>query len=232
MSRNVSTCRSGMTSRCVSACGLMSWIATKPSAGARRGRPRGRLAEEAVLRLHATIPSSVTAARAHAHELADRARRRATASSRRRSRGRGGRRARRPRARASSRQRRRHASCESGAQARAALLLHLRRHRVVGGGRRSGPRRVREDVHLRRARPSPTTRSVARERRLVLGREADDHVGRQVEVRERRQTPQVGRRGVAAAHRAQHAVVARLERDVQVPRDGRRLAQRARRARR
>ena len=31
MSRNVSTCRSGRTSRCVSACGLMSRIATKPS---------------------------------------------------------------------------------------------------------------------------------------------------------------------------------------------------------
>ena len=32
ISRNVSMCRSGMTSRCVSACGLMSRIATKPSA--------------------------------------------------------------------------------------------------------------------------------------------------------------------------------------------------------
>ena len=40
----------------------------------------------------------MTAARPHAHELADRRRRRATASSRRRSRGPGGRRARRPRA--------------------------------------------------------------------------------------------------------------------------------------
>src|SRR5262249_5610831 len=30
ISRNVSTCRSGMTRRCVSAFGLMSWIATKP----------------------------------------------------------------------------------------------------------------------------------------------------------------------------------------------------------
>src|SRR3954452_24142542 len=30
-SRNVATCRSGSTSRCVSARGLMSWIATKPS---------------------------------------------------------------------------------------------------------------------------------------------------------------------------------------------------------
>src|SRR5215470_12836303 len=32
MSRNVSTCRSGITRRCVSAWGLMSRIATKPSA--------------------------------------------------------------------------------------------------------------------------------------------------------------------------------------------------------
>src|SRR3954453_375588 len=30
-SRNVATCRSGSTSRCVSARGLMSWMATKPS---------------------------------------------------------------------------------------------------------------------------------------------------------------------------------------------------------
>ena len=72
-----------------------------------------------------------------------------------------------------------------------------------------------------------TVASVLRERALVLGREADDHVARQVELAcERLETAEVGGDRVAAAHRAQHAVVARLERDVQVPRDGRRLAER------
>ena len=56
-----------------------------------------------------------------------------------------------------------------------------------------------------------------RERGLVLGREPDDDVGRQVEVGQRLEPAQVGLCGVAAAHRAQHAVVARLQRNVQVP---------------
>ena len=97
----------------------------------------------------------------------------------------------------------------------------------VGAARsRAGPRRVREDVHLRD--PGALDRAQrARERGLVLGREADDHVGRQVELAgERLEPAQVGRGRVAAAHRAQDAVVARLERDVEVPRGGRRLAQR------
>ena len=67
----------------------------------------------------------------------------------------------------------------------------------------------------------------ARERGVVLGREADDHVARQVElVRERLEPAEVGGGRVAASHRAQDAVVAGLERDVEVARGGRRLAQR------
>ena len=66
-----------------------------------------------------------------------------------------------------------------------------------------------------------------RERGVVLGREADDHVAREVELAgERLEPAQVRVDGVAAPHRAQDAVVAGLERDVQVARDGRRLAQR------
>ena len=72
-----------------------------------------------------------------------------------------------------------------------------------------------------------TVASVLRERGLVLGREADDHVARQVELGgERLEPAQVGRGRVAAAHRAQHAVVARLQRHVEMARGGRRLAQR------
>ena len=67
----------------------------------------------------------------------------------------------------------------------------------------------------------------ARKRALVLGREADDHVTRQVElVLERREPAQVGGDGVAASHRAQDTVVAGLERHVQMPADGGRGAQR------
>jgi hypothetical protein len=65
-----------------------------------------------------------------------------------------------------------------------------------------------------------------RERLLVLAREADDHVRREIEVRERLQLGEVLWGGVAAAHRVEHAVVARLERDVQVCRDRFRLTQR------
>ena len=88
-----------------------------------------------------------------------------------------------------------------------------------------GPRRVREDVDLRDA-GRLDHRQRAAKRALVLGGEADDHVGRQVEVAERLEPPQVRGGVVAAAHRAQHAVVAGLQRHVQVARDRRRLAQR------
>ena len=112
------------------------------------------------------------------------------------------------------------------AQRGAALLLHVRRHRIVRRRHGARARRVREDVHLRDAGAldRPHRR---RERGVVLGREADDHVARQVELAgERREPPQVGVDRVAAAHRAQHAVVAGLQRHVQVLAHRRRLAER------
>ena len=67
------------------------------------------------------------------------------------------------------------------------------------------------------------------ERGVVLRGEPDDHVTRQVElVRERCEPAQICVDGVAAPHRAQDTVVARLERHVQMPADGRGLAQRRR----
>ena len=76
MSRNVSRCRSGMTSTWTSAFGLMSSIAMKPSARLTTvagSSPRDDPAEDAVRVAHAArIPSSVTARAAHADELADR----------------------------------------------------------------------------------------------------------------------------------------------------------------
>ena len=71
-----------------------------------------------------------------------------------------------------------------------------------------------------------TTSSVPAKAALVLCREADDHVAGEVEVGERLEPAQELVDGVAAPHRAQHAVVARLQRNVQVRRHGRRLAQR------
>ena len=71
MSRNVSTCRSGMTSRCVGACGLMSRIATKPSVRGDVVAFAVELAEEAVVTLSGKDPSSETADRPDADELAD-----------------------------------------------------------------------------------------------------------------------------------------------------------------
>ena len=68
-------------------------------------------------------------------------------------------------------------------------------------------------------------RERALERLVGLARKADDHVGRQVElVAQRLEPAEVRRGGVAARHVAEHAVVARLKRDVQVVADGRRLA--------
>ena len=60
---------------------------------------------------------------------------------------------------------------------------------------------------------------------VVLGREADDHIGREVEVGERLQLAEVGLDRVAPRHCAQNGVVAGLERHVQVRADDRRLVQ-------
>src|SRR5581483_3320427 len=67
------------------------------------------------------------------------------------------------------------------AQPGAALPLHLPRHRVgrSGGGARA--RRVREDVHAGHPRPVDHPQRIL-ERALVLRRKADDHVRRQVEA--------------------------------------------------
>src|SRR5919204_6657108 len=61
---------------------------------------------------------------------------------------------------------------------------------------------------------------------IVLARKPDDHVGRQVEVFESLQPAQVGRARVPARHCPEDAVVARLERHMQVTREGWRLPKR------
>ena len=72
---------------------------------------------------------------------------------------------------------------------------------------------------------SATTSIVRAKADVVLGREADDHVGREIEVAERLDARTVLRDRVTPSHRAQHSVVTRLERNVQMARDDRRLAQ-------
>src|SRR5215210_3071286 len=105
-------------------------------------------------------------------------------------------------------------------QACTPLPLHLHRNRVLGGRDRPGPRRVGEDVDLRDPRASNDVERPL-ERGLAFGREADDDVRSQVEVAEARKATEVRLGGVAATHRAQDAVVARLQRHVEVAcRDG------------
>ena len=64
------------------------------------------------------------------------------------------------------------------------------------------------------------------ERALVLGRESDDHVRREVEVLESLELRPVLPDGVPAAHRAEDPVVARLQRHVEMARGDRCLAHR------
>ena len=64
------------------------------------------------------------------------------------------------------------------------------------------------------------------ERGVVLGGKADDDVCRQVDPVEPLEPARERGDGVAPAHRTQNAVVARLERDVEVRRHGRRLPER------
>src|SRR5205085_11070952 len=84
------------------------------------------------------------------------------------------------------------------AQARAPLLLHRRGNGVGRRGRGARAGRVREDVHL--GDPSGAhRRERTPEGALVLGREADDDVGREVEVvAERRQPAEIRREAVPA----------------------------------
>ena len=104
--------------------------------------------------------------------------------------------------------------------------LDVARDGIVARGPRSRPRRVREDMHLGDADCLHGGHRI-RERALVLGREADDHVGREVEVLERLDAGAVLPDCVTAPHRAQHLVVARLQRHVKMPRDDGRLAHRS-----
>src|SRR5436190_8953936 len=221
-SRNVSTCRSGITSRCVSAWGLMSRIATKPGAVAtwspslyKRQNRQSSGSEDPLLRDCCAadtkelpdrpvdeprrIVVAVAAAGAIDEDRVLSADLRPPALHRRRTRGR--------------------------TEPCAALLLHLRRYRIAFSGHGSRPRRVRKDVHLR----DPCLRNDGErvsERPLVFGREADDHVRSQVEVvAERLDAGEIAARGVAPCHLAENRVVARLQRHVEVPADGRRIAQ-------
>ena len=199
MSRKVSTCRSGITSRCVSApAGVMSRIATKPSAlrtwsPSRYSRQKRQSSgsEDPLLR------RGSARGRARARR---RARRRATASSRRRSRGRAGRRG-RCRPRRASRASARGTRPARGSRRRAlALLLHLRRDRTSSAAVAvPGPRRVREDVHLRDAAPRGRRAGCSENASLVLAGEADDHIGREVEVGEALEPAQIRRRPCSAA---------------------------------
>src|SRR4051812_20625864 len=181
-SRNVSTWRSGRTSRWTGAWGLTSAIATNPSAARTWSPSRTSLQNRQSSRGPGKDPLLGDALCPHPDELTDRSidepRRvivavpstepvdehyvlRLLAP---------------PREAQLVRER---------AQPCAARLLLPRRDAVVVGGDGARPRRVREDVHLR----DPGTLDGLegrRKRGLVLGREADNDVGRQVElVRER-----------------------------------------------
>ena len=229
-SRNVSTCRSGRTSRCVGACGAMSRIATKPVRRVDVVALADEPAEEAVRRQAATAstPSSETPDRACACTNVPDARvdepGRVVVA---RSRGPADRRGRGPSCRPSAAQRRAAERRPRGARSRAP------RSRFTAAGTLSSaavrvPGRGEYGKTCTFVIPS---RSHERERPLegglVLGREADDHVGRQVEVPSSGLEPAHELRDrVAPAHRSQHPVVARLQRHVEVRRDGRRLAQR------
>ena len=101
-----------------------------------------------------------------------------------------------------------------------ARLLHLLRHRVVeGGGRRAGARAVGE---AERAVEVDVLDEAHRLREIGVGLagEADDEVGGERDLRPLGPQPPHDRlvleRRVAALHRGQHAVRARLHRQMQV----------------
>ena len=193
----------------------------------RRGRPRGTSRQKRQSS-GSEDPLLGDGRAADADELADGARRRATASSRRRSRGRAGRRGRRP-------------SRPIFARQRATASAHptrARSRRCAPSSPPAGPGRAAAVARARAAASTGKTctfvmpgrarrrRACARTRRSSSAGKPTITSRRQVEVVERLEPAQIRRGRVAARHRAQDAVVARLQRDVQVPRDGRRLAQR------
>ena len=200
--------------------------------GSRRIRPPAcdvvalgdEAAEEAVRvrRQRARTPSAETPIAFRAHHLADRRRRRATACSRLRSRGPACRRARRPRCRRGApsapgrRRRKPHAVARSGPSSPPA-------DRVVGRSARARARRVREHVHLRDA--------ARRHGLIVFANAASSSVGKptitsvvRLKSSSALDPPAELPDRVAPPHGAQDAVVAGLERDVEVRRDHRRLA--------
>ena len=200
----------------MSACGLMSRMATKPSVARHVVAFADELAEEAVVVHAASTPSSETAAPRTATSSptargVDEPRRVVVAvalagpvdeheSSR-------------P---IFVRQRARHASCEAARRRAPRSFFSCGDTGSSTAVTRARARRVREDVHLRQTGGAHRVER-RRERALVLGREADDHVARQVELLlQRREPAQVRRDGVAAAHRAEDGVVAGLQRHVQM----------------
>src|SRR6187549_1426912 len=111
------------------------------------------------------------------------------------------------------------------AQARASLLLHRGRDRVSRRRARARAGRIGKDVHLGDPRLlDHAERSL--ESGLVLGREAHDDVAGQVEALRVLHPPQerVGR--IPAGHRLEDGVVPRLQRYMQVARDSGGLAYR------
>src|SRR4051794_14392238 len=192
-SRNVSTWCSGMINRCTFARGLMSWIATNPFALFTYAPSRAIEQKRQSSRCNGKDPLLRDLRRANADELADPRvdeERRVVVTV--------------PAAGAVDEHRvlrtelrapaRELLLVRERAQSCAALLLHLRRNRVVAGGHRARARRVREDVHLRQAGALDRPDRVL-ERGGVLGGEADDDVARQVEVAGKRLEPAKVRRG-------------------------------------
>src|SRR5919201_1570579 len=223
-SRNVSTCRSGITRRCVSAFGLMSRIATTPGPVQTCSPSRYSRQKRQSSGSEDSLLGDLSCA--DANELADvpvdEPRRVVVAVT-----------APRPvdqdevfapDLRAPSCD-----ACRLGRRTHACapLFLHLRRNGIACFRHRAGTRRVWENVHLRDPGFRHDGKRVA-ERPLVLAREADDDVRRQVElVLERSDPLAVLARAVAPRHIAQDAVVARLQRDMQVLGDRGRLTQRS-----
>src|SRR5436309_3335537 len=193
ISRNVEMWRSGITSRWTSASGLMSCSAAKPSAFATWSPSRARRQKRQLS--GSEDPSFRDGCAADADELADR-------------------RVDEPRrivvtvAAAGAVDEDDVVAADLAAPAletcvvrsltepRASFALHGRRHRIVSRRTCPRPRRVRKDVHLRRTRGGDDVEGVAK-RALVLGRKADDHVGREVELLAERNDAEVA--GEAAA---------------------------------
>src|SRR6187455_3151807 len=198
MSRNVSTCRSGRTSRWVSEMGLMSRIATNPSAActwspsatSRQNRQFSgcdgkdpllgdsdcagfqKLSDVAVDEPRRVVVAVPTTGPIDEHAIG------------------------RPDPRLPVTERE---IVRERAEPRTALLLHVRRNVVLARRDRPGARRVREDVDAAEPGAFDDVEG-SLERRIALAGEADDHVGGQVEVVERLKLREVLGRRVAPTH--------------------------------